>query len=143
MNLTARLTGTANTDSQTEWRVLAPVTLNRGSKHPYNRELLRHLYSTSTKQILMSRVDDWIDQTSWHSSITSMTRHPLFAAIVDMGREATQYVLQRMAAGDIRLHFFPILQDTTHTDPVPPHSRGNLQEMAAAWTNWGRANHLL
>jgi hypothetical protein len=106
-------------------------------------QMLPDLHRASAEPILRNLLDAWIEQTSWHSSITSMTRHPLFAEIVSMGSDVTKYILERMQSGDIRLHWFPVLQDTVKIDPVPPYSRGNLPEMAAAWIDWGRANRVL
>jgi hypothetical protein len=114
------------------------IIRTRGTKQRYNRRLVRRLYRNSVEIVFAAFVADWISETSIFSSISSMKRHPLFARLVDLGPDAAKLVFERMKKGDIRLHWFPLLQEITKEDPVPVHSRGRLHEMADAWITRGR-----
>jgi hypothetical protein len=105
--------------------------------------MLQTLYRDAVWPIVWPMIEDWTERTAWQSSITSMTRDPLFAQITEWGTPVAEIILSRMDAGDIRLHWFPVLQDTLKADPVPPYSRGNVREMADAWLTWGRAHNVI
>jgi hypothetical protein len=88
-------------------------------------------------------VREWLADTQWQSSISSITRHPQFAAICDIGPPAVKFILRRMEKGDVHVHWFPVLKDISGQDPVPPEIRGNIPQMARAWTDWGKARGYL
>jgi hypothetical protein len=90
-----------------------------------------------------ARASRWISDTAWHSSISAVTRHPDFAAIVDMGSPAAKFILERMVAGEVHVHWFPALKDITGEDPVPAHERGRVSQMARYWVQWGRAKNFI
>jgi len=140
----------ANTTTQQQWNQPPQITFfprsglrNRGTKQRYNRGLVRRLYDESLRNAFKSYSDVWIEETAPYSSITSMMRHPLFDKIVSMDRDAAKFILQEMENGQIRLHWFPVLQRIARFDPVPEYSRGILREMADAWLEWGRSQNLI
>ena len=84
-------------------------------------------------------VDAWLAETQGYSSISSITRHPNFGAIVSMGLPAMEFILARMERGEVHVHWFPALKEISGgADPVPPNERGNLNQMAVRWIEWGR-----
>jgi len=56
---------------------------------------------------------------------------------------AAKLILERMASGDVHIHWFPALKDITGIDPVPPHERGKLPAMTRAWIEWGKRSRLI
>ena len=101
---------------------------------------------TAAKRKKMAKIffnraaDEWISDTAWHSSISTITRHPRFAEIVGQGPMAAKLILERMVAGDFHVHWFPALKDILQTDPVPEDKRGRTRDMAAIWIEWGKVN---
>lgn len=137
----------SNTSSQKEWNRRADVRplgrrvpRTRGSKNFYNRAFLTRIYEQSERELAEGFITSWLEETAWLSSIASMTRHPLFARIVNTGAAGAKLVLERMQQGEVRLHWFPILQDITKANPVPNYSAGNLNEMAEAWLVWSQSH---
>jgi len=101
-------------------------------------------YRLALKDIFDSRVRDWVQDTQWTSSISAITAHRQFAEIVDMGEIVIPFVLQRLAAGELNIHWFPLLKDLAHGhDPVPPQYRGRVRQMADEWLAWGRQRNLI
>jgi hypothetical protein len=97
----------------------------------------------SQREFFSQRVEAWVAETQWYSSLSSITRHPGFAAIVSMGPPVLRFVLDRMSRGEVRVHWFPVLKDVAKEDPVRPDHRGRLTEMASDWITWGRANRII
>jgi hypothetical protein len=87
--------------------------------------------------------DAWLNDTKWHSSISSMVRHPAFAKIVGLKRAAAKFILERMAAGEVHVQWFPALKDIARTDPVPAYERGRVPDMTRRWLDGGKAEGLL
>jgi len=97
----------------------------------------------ATVRIMMSNffaayADEWLNDTSWHSSISSITRHRRFRDIVNMGTAAAIFILARMNQGDIHIHWFPALKDIANEDPVPADERGSVPLMTKRWIDWGK-----
>jgi hypothetical protein len=115
---------------------------NRGSKRRQNAEYTWALYTKSLRDIFKTRMDEWLADTQWQSSIGSITRHHQFGELVRMGPPIIPLVLERIASGDVRVHWFPLLKDLAQgADPVPPYHRGHIQQMAREWLAWGQRNH--
>jgi hypothetical protein len=118
---------------------------NRGStrRHP-NGDYTWRIYAKSLHDIFETRVDEWLEETQWQSSINFITRHRQFGELLEMGPQIIPFVLQRIASGDVHVHWFPLLKDlAAGEDPVPPHRRGYIQQMADEWLAWGRRNQLI
>jgi hypothetical protein len=72
-----------------------------------------------------------------------MTREPEFAELQGLGISALKFTLERMAKGDVRVQWFPLLKIISGSDPVAPDKRGFIPEMAKAWLTWGRRERYL
>jgi hypothetical protein len=95
------------------------------------------------RQLFDSLVSEWFDDTKWHSSISSIVKHPAFTKIVGLNRAGARFILERMAEGDVHVHWFPALKDITGADPVPDYERGRVSQMTRRWLEWGKAEGLL
>ena len=80
--------------------------------------------------------DEWLRERPRGVDIAQMTRHPAYQDIIDLGDPAVPWILQRLAHKPD--HWFVALSSITDASPVPPASRGRLDEMTAAWLDWGR-----
>jgi hypothetical protein len=142
----------ANTTTLSSRTPYSPVSLPHGQLQLQIRGSSRmrpvgftlQAYRLALKDIFDSRVRDWMDDTQWVSSISTITAHRQFAEIVNMGEIAIPFVLERLASGELNIHWFPLLKDLAHgTDPVPPEYRGRVRQMANEWLAWGRTNHFI
>jgi hypothetical protein len=80
----------------------------------------------------------WKKDTLYDSSIAVMANHPAYRQIIDMGPAAIPLILRDLKRRPAL--WFDALRTLTGADPVPVKSRGALEEMRAAWLEWGR-NH--
>ncbi len=119
------------------------VPKNEGTQDKYDVALLMESMETSLRAFFEDRAERWLRETQLHSSINSITRHPCFTQIKLMGPQVIVFVLERMSQGEVRVHWFPLLKDLSGEDPVEPHSRGRVREMADAWIDWGRAKGII
>ena len=81
-------------------------------------------------------VQAWRADVGPTSSLTEMAMHPAYQQIVGMGPEAVPLLLRELERQPD--HWFWALKAITGVDPVQPHERGKLEEMAKAWVQWGR-----
>jgi hypothetical protein len=108
------------------------------SARTYDRAVLLKTQEEALRRLFDERVSIWLEETKWQSSMSAITAHPMFAEIRGMKDDALRFALQRMRAGDIHLHWFPLLLDLAGDhDPVPPPRRGFIDDMVAAWLEWG------
>ena len=78
----------------------------------------------------------WKSERRASSSSTGLSMHPAYQRIIGMGEKVLPFIfadLQREPD-----HWFWALRAITDENPVPSESRGNVQEMANAWLDWGR-----
>lgn len=86
-------------------------------------------------------VKEWLVQRGAKASMTQAAMCPAYQTIIGMGGDAVPLLLKRLESeGDDPDHWFWALKAITGNDPVPETDRGNLQQMATAWLNWGRQN---
>ena len=104
----------------------------------YDPQLLAKSIENSIREFFNEAVGSLIADTQYHSSISEITRHEKFAALVDMDRPALELILEEMAGGNVRVLWFPLLKRISKHDPVPVKDRGNVQRMARAWIDWGK-----
>jgi hypothetical protein len=83
-------------------------------------------------------VRKWKGERGPTSSAAKMAAHPAYREIVSLGRDAVPLLLAELEREPD--HWFLALHEITGAEPVPKESRGRLEEMAAAWLKWGRAN---
>jgi hypothetical protein len=80
-------------------------------------------------------VGEW--KASRHA--TSFSRDlvtPAYLRIIGLGPKVLPLILREL--GKELDHWFLALKSVSGEDPVPPQSRGKIQEMANAWLKWGR-----
>jgi hypothetical protein len=81
-------------------------------------------------------VTEWRSDRKATSSSTALAMHPAYQLIIGMGEKALPFIFADLQRGID--HWFWALRAITRENPIPPESRGNMQEMANAWLNWGR-----
>jgi hypothetical protein len=117
---------------------------NAPTSQVVHRSLVLKTFEDSLRTLFEHWADQWLDDTQWNSSISSITRHPHFSRIVELGRPAAKFILERMARGDVHVHWFPALKDIAHGfDPVPAYERGHVPEMTRRWLAWGASEGLI
>jgi hypothetical protein len=83
-------------------------------------------------------VREWRDNLPATSSASQMAAEPAYRKIIGMGPAAIPMILAQLKSeGSSPGHWFIALASITRANPVPPESRGRLQEMAKAWLAWG------
>jgi hypothetical protein len=80
----------------------------------------------------------WKEDKRFSSKAKSMAEHPAYREIIAMGERAVPLILADLENNGG--HWFIGLREITGASPVPEESRGKIDEMAAAWIAWGRAN---
>jgi hypothetical protein len=81
-------------------------------------------------------VGRWKRERGPHSSSARLAEHPAYQQIIGMGPEVVPLLLRELEREPD--HWFRALHVLTGADPVPAESRGQVDEMAAAWVRWGR-----
>ncbi len=118
------------------WGLKNPFDLSPRSTYEIS-PLLRRL---DAEKVFGEKVAKWLEETRWLSSLSKITSHPHFSEIVAMGEIALKLILLRMKAGEVHIHWFPVLKDIAGIDPVPSDQRGRTAEMARSWVAWGEAS---
>lgn len=81
---------------------------------------------------------EWREATRFQSSLTHITEHPTYRAIVQLGEEVVPVLLRELQRRPEP--WFAALREITGADPVRPEQRGDMRAMAEAWLGWGRAH---
>jgi hypothetical protein len=80
----------------------------------------------------------WREDTKFSSRMGRDAQHPAYQEIIAMGQKAVPLLLADLEKNPD--HWFIALHRITGANPVPKEHAGKLNEMAAAWIAWGRAN---
>jgi len=104
----------------------APVTLSRQA------EALGVLFEELARE--------WIADTRFESSLTSIVTHPAYRAIISLGGGVLPLILRALETKPN--HWFGALRSITGADPVRPEDRGDMRAMTNAWLRWARENSL-
>lgn len=80
----------------------------------------------------------WIEETQSLTSLTRMTRHPAYQAIIAMGESAIRPILRDLQRAPEL--WGPALHAITGALPVPAADAGRVARVADAWLAWGREN---
>ena len=91
---------------------------------------------TPAQEVFERLADEWEQDRPRGADIEQMTNHPAYQGIIALGEPAVPWILQRLAEKPD--HWFVALNAITGARPVPPESRGRVNEMTQAWLNWGR-----
>jgi len=68
--------------------------------------------------------------------VFTLAMHPAYQKIIGMGKPAIRLILSELNR-EVD-HWFWALETISREDPVPESSKGNMEEMARIWTQWGR-----
>jgi hypothetical protein len=79
---------------------------------------------------------EWRARPRHTSRVEDMALHPAYQRIIGMGDPAVPLILAELEKEPD--HWFWALAAITEADPVPEPARGNLAQMAEAWTAWGK-----
>ena len=91
----------------------------------------------SLEQTFQELVTTWRQETLFTSSVTDMAMHSSYQRIIGLGPAAVPLLLRELERNPD--HWFWALHAITGVDPTMPEQKGNVQEMAKAWLDWGRA----
>ncbi len=80
----------------------------------------------------------WLTETAIHSNPAIFSRHPAYPQIIALGNEAIPLILKEISEKRNRPHWFQALHDIIGETPAPEDSWGKVDEVAAAWLEWGR-----
>jgi hypothetical protein len=79
---------------------------------------------------------EWKAAGRSHSLVRNIAMHAAYQQIIGMGKPAIPLILAEL---EKELdHWFWALEAITGQNPVPEESKGNLEEMARSWLQWGR-----
>jgi len=93
---------------------------------------------TSAAEEFAALTLQWKTERGPSSSPSALAMHPAYQAIIGMGEKALPLIFSELQSGVD--HWFWALRAISRENPVPPESRGNLEEMAKAWLKWGCEN---
>jgi hypothetical protein len=83
----------------------------------------------------------WREDTQWLSSTTDIAMHPAYQAIIGMGPDALQMILDDLRANSG--YWYWALKAISNDDPVPPGDRGAIRKMKSAWLRWGEQKGII
>ena len=95
-------------------------------------------HSSNTEERFQRLAARWRAETAYLSSLTEMIAHPAYQEIIALGPEVVPSLLRDLEKEPD--YWFAALRALTGANPVPPEDAGKLDNMAAAWLNWGREN---
>ena len=84
----------------------------------------------------------WKHDTAFQSNVTTKAMHPAYQRIIGMGREAIPLILEEFQSGHLD-DWFWALTAITGANPITEDIAGDVERMAEAWLQWGRAKGYL
>ncbi|MBD2326242.1 hypothetical protein [Alkalinema sp. FACHB-956] len=81
--------------------------------------------------------EQWRQETGMFSVVSQIVIHPAYQRIIGMGQPVVPLLLRDLEQEPD--HWFWALQAITGENPVKQEHRGNLQQMAIDWLEWGKA----
>jgi hypothetical protein len=81
-------------------------------------------------------VKKWKAAGRSQSLVRNIATHTAYQQIIGLGKPAMPLILAELQKE--LDHWFWALEAITGQDPVPEESKGNLEEMARIWLQWGR-----
>jgi hypothetical protein len=82
--------------------------------------------------------DEWLASLGPTSDLEEIAMVWPYQRIIGMGYPAVPLILQELR--ERPHHWFWALRAITGENPVPPTARGNIEEMAKYWLQWGAEN---
>lgn len=96
---------------------------------------------SSLEERFLEYADKWERETGYLSSVTKRAMHPTYQAIIGMGGDVVPLLLR-----DLQKHrrdWFWALTAITQANPISQENAGKVDQMVAAWVNWGKEKGLL
>jgi len=78
--------------------------------------------------------DQWVEATSFSSSIPQMVMHPAYQRVIGLGHSAVPLILQELQTRPA--HWFWALKAITGEDPAADST--SYDDGVSAWIDWGR-----
>ncbi|HKR59037.1 MAG TPA: hypothetical protein VJS64_04835 [Pyrinomonadaceae bacterium] len=135
-------------DSYYEQRVTPPSHLDLGSLTvtlmssddsfvPLGESEVR----AEVEQAFRLHAERWYSDTLILSSYLEKILHPDYQKILTLGPEVVPLILNELT--DMPNDWFWALRMLTEADPVEPEQAGDMQAMANAWIEWGKAEGMI
>jgi hypothetical protein len=105
------------------------------------RHMARPISRQSVRSLFEELAATWHSDTAFESSMTALVNHPAYQRIIGLGPDAVPYLLLSLKTQPD--HWFAALTAITGADPVSRSDRGDIEKMAAAWLDWGRARRII
>jgi hypothetical protein len=83
----------------------------------------------------------YLAETELLSSAHAVMLSPLYAQLVGFGPKALPWILAALPGAPTR--WFPVLSAIARDNPVQPAAKGNVNEMIAAWQQWGASRGII
>jgi len=84
----------------------------------------------------LARTQEWQSDCQFSSSLTDVSFHPAYQAIIGMGPPAVPFILREL---QISPHWwFYALRMITQVDPTSNEDVGSLERLTDRWLAWGR-----
>jgi hypothetical protein len=113
----------------------------RELRDDYQHSLAMTYREAVLTEVFRSFAEEWRQTTRFQSSLTQITDHPAYRAIVRLGEEVVPLLLRELQRR--QEPWFTALREITGADPVKPEQRGDMGKMAEAWLRWGRSHGLM
>ena len=127
-------------DKKTEYLLAIPALENPCFDQTAAISILESKSDTEHKDRVKAEFEKlskaWKADRRSSSSSMAMAMHPAYQKIIGLGKPALPFILSELQ-GELD-HWFWALAAIANENPVPPESRGKMQEMAKAWLDWGR-----
>jgi hypothetical protein len=95
--------------------------------------------SESLEQRVVRLLKRWREETAYLSSGTSITAHPAYLELIELGPAALPFLFRDLEqTGDG--HLSKVLTTLTGAHPIPPEDRGKIRQIAVIWLCWAREN---
>jgi hypothetical protein len=102
---------------------------------PYSYPVIE---TTEIETTFLELAEQWRHDTGMLSVISKISMHPAYQRIIGMGQPVVPLIMRELEHEPD--HWFWALNSITGVNPVKPEQRGNLNQMAQAWVEWGREN---
>ena len=89
-----------------------------------HRHMARPVSRQSVRQVFEELADTWRTETAFQSSVSDITTHPAYRAIVEMGHNAVPLILRSLDQSPD--HWFVALSAITGANPTSSEDRGNV-----------------
>lgn len=119
------------------------------SQNLYNSHRIFMGHSVFASQLYKRRLDRkfsmlksvWENDTIFSSSISEITNHPAYYAVIKLGREIIPLIIQDLQTTNN--HWFYALEILTGENPIRPEHRGNIEQMKNDWIDWANRGNAI